>query len=81
MWSTFDKHSAVSAHANVAFRPQRPNVASHAAMPLPGHRLGAREDIAAWWWCSCQMWHGYVTGRTVFVNGGMTDYPDFAHGG
>jgi NAD(P)-dependent dehydrogenase (short-subunit alcohol dehydrogenase family) len=23
----------------------------------------------------------YVTGRTVFVDGGMTDYPDFAHGG
>jgi hypothetical protein len=23
----------------------------------------------------------YVTGRTIFVDGGMTDYPDFAHGG
>ena len=23
----------------------------------------------------------YVTGRTVFVDGGMTDYPSFAHGG
>jgi enoyl-[acyl-carrier-protein] reductase (NADH) len=24
---------------------------------------------------------GYVTGTTVFVDGGMTDYPAFAHGG
>lgn len=24
---------------------------------------------------------GYITGRTVFVDGGMTDYPSFAHGG
>lgn len=23
----------------------------------------------------------YVTGRTIYVDGGMTDYPDFAHGG
>jgi glucose 1-dehydrogenase len=23
----------------------------------------------------------YVTGTTVFADGGMTDYPDFAHGG
>jgi glucose 1-dehydrogenase len=23
----------------------------------------------------------YVTGRTVFIDGGMTDYPSFAHGG
>jgi polyphosphate glucokinase len=23
----------------------------------------------------------YVTGRTIFVDGGMTDYPGFAHGG
>jgi NAD(P)-dependent dehydrogenase (short-subunit alcohol dehydrogenase family) len=23
----------------------------------------------------------YVTGRTLFVDGGMTDYPDFSHGG
>jgi glucose 1-dehydrogenase len=23
----------------------------------------------------------YVTGTTVFVDGGMTDYPEFAHGG
>ena len=23
----------------------------------------------------------YITGRTIFVDGGMTDYPDFAHGG
>jgi NAD(P)-dependent dehydrogenase (short-subunit alcohol dehydrogenase family) len=23
----------------------------------------------------------YVTGRTIFVDGGMTDYPDFAQGG
>ena len=23
----------------------------------------------------------YLTGRTFFVDGGMTDYPDFAHGG
>lgn len=23
----------------------------------------------------------YITGRSVFVDGGMTDYPDFAHGG
>jgi len=23
----------------------------------------------------------YITGRTIFVDGGMTDYPEFAHGG
>jgi NAD(P)-dependent dehydrogenase (short-subunit alcohol dehydrogenase family) len=23
----------------------------------------------------------YVTGTTVFADGGMTDYPSFAHGG
>jgi hypothetical protein len=23
----------------------------------------------------------YVTGRMIFMDGGMTDYPDFAHGG
>lgn len=23
----------------------------------------------------------YITGRTIYVDGGMTDYPDFAHGG
>jgi hypothetical protein len=23
----------------------------------------------------------YVTGRTIFVDGGMSDHPDFAHGG
>jgi enoyl-[acyl-carrier-protein] reductase (NADH) len=23
----------------------------------------------------------YVTGTTVLVDGGLTDYPDFAHGG
>jgi enoyl-[acyl-carrier-protein] reductase (NADH) len=22
-----------------------------------------------------------VTGRTIFADGGMTDYPDFSHGG
>jgi hypothetical protein len=24
---------------------------------------------------------GYVTGTSVFVDGGMTDYPAFTHGG
>jgi hypothetical protein len=24
---------------------------------------------------------GYVTGTTVFADGGMTNYPDFSHGG
>ena len=23
----------------------------------------------------------YMTGVTVFIGGGMTDYPEFAHGG
>ncbi len=23
----------------------------------------------------------HLTGRTIFIDGGMTDYPDFAHGG
>jgi len=23
----------------------------------------------------------YLTGRTIFVDGGMTDYPAFSHGG
>jgi glucose 1-dehydrogenase len=44
---------------------------------IPLHRLGQPEDVAAAvaWLASEQA--GYVTGTTLFVDGGMTTYPHF----
>jgi glucose 1-dehydrogenase len=48
---------------------------------IPYGRIGQPEDIgrAAVWLCSDDA--DYVVGQTLFVDGGMTLYPEFAHGG
>jgi glucose 1-dehydrogenase len=48
---------------------------------IPYHRVGVPEDIAkaAVWLASDAS--DYVTGTTLFVDGGMTLYPGFATGG
>ncbi len=48
---------------------------------IPLHRIGEPEEIAQMVVVLVSDVASYVTGRTVFVDGGMTDYPSFAHGG
>jgi len=48
---------------------------------IPLNRLGVPEDIARMATVLVSDVAGYVTGTTLFVDGAMTDYPDFAHGG
>ena len=48
---------------------------------IPLGRIGETEDIAGMAVVLVSEVAGYVTGTTVFVDGGMTDYPDFIHGG
>lgn len=48
---------------------------------IPMNRMGEPEDIADMAVVLASHAARYVTGTTVFVDGGMTDYPDFAHGG
>jgi glucose 1-dehydrogenase len=48
---------------------------------IPLHRIGEPEDIARMVVVLVSDVASYVTGRTLFVDGGMTDYPSFAHGG
>jgi NAD(P)-dependent dehydrogenase (short-subunit alcohol dehydrogenase family) len=48
---------------------------------IPLHRMGKPEEIARMVVVLVSDVSDYVTGRTIFVDGGMTDYPDFAHGG
>lgn len=48
---------------------------------IPLGRIGEPEEIARMAVVLVSDVASYVTGRTVFVDGGMTDYPDFAHGG
>ncbi|HTP38416.1 MAG TPA: SDR family oxidoreductase [Steroidobacteraceae bacterium] len=44
-------------------------------------RVGEPQDIAGLAVVLCSEVAGYVTGTSVFVDGGMTDYPAFMHGG
>lgn len=44
-------------------------------------RMGERDEIAGMALVLVSELSSYVTGTTVFVDGGLTDYPDFAHGG
>jgi glucose 1-dehydrogenase len=48
---------------------------------IPLNRLGEPEDIARMVVVLVSDVASYVTGRTIFVDGGMTNYPDFTHGG
>jgi NAD(P)-dependent dehydrogenase (short-subunit alcohol dehydrogenase family) len=48
---------------------------------LPLARVGEPEDIARMAVVLVSDTASYLTGRTVFVNGRMTDYPGFAQGG
>ena len=48
---------------------------------IPLGRIGNPEEVARMVAVLASDIASYITGRTVFVDGGMTDYPDFAHGG
>lgn len=48
---------------------------------IPLGRIGTPEEIARMAVVLVSDVASYVTGRTVFVDGGMTDYPEFEHGG
>lgn len=48
---------------------------------IPLNRIGKPEEIARMAVVLVSDVASYMTGRTVFVDGGMTDYPEFAHGG
>ncbi len=48
---------------------------------IPLGRIGTPEEIAKMAVVLVSDLASYITGRTVFVDGGMTDFPDFAHGG
>ncbi len=48
---------------------------------VPLGRIGTPDEIARLVVALVSDVGSYVTGRTLFVDGGMTDYPDFSHGG
>jgi glucose 1-dehydrogenase len=48
---------------------------------IPLGRMGVPEDVAGIMVVLASEVGGYVTGTTIFVDGGMSDYPEFAHGG
>ena len=48
---------------------------------IPLGRMGRTDDIANMAVVLCSDIAGYATGTTVMVDGGMTTYPEFAHGG
>ncbi len=48
---------------------------------IPLDRMGTRDEIARMVVVLASDTASYVTGTTIVVDGGMTDYPDFAHGG
>jgi NAD(P)-dependent dehydrogenase (short-subunit alcohol dehydrogenase family) len=48
---------------------------------IPLGRMGTTEEIAAAAVFLVSDQAAYVTGTTLFVDGGMLDYPDFEHGG
>ena len=60
---------------------QDPNNLKDLLEKIPLGRLGEPADIARMVVMLASDAASYVTGCTVFVDGGMTDYPDFAHGG
>jgi len=48
---------------------------------IPLNRIGEPEDIARMVVVLVSDVASYIIGRTIFVDGGMTDYPGFDHGG
>ncbi|MEJ0099547.1 MAG: SDR family oxidoreductase [Pseudomonadota bacterium] len=48
---------------------------------VPLARVGETSDVAGMALVLCSNVAAYVTATSVFVDGGMTDYPAFAHGG
>ena len=48
---------------------------------IPLHRMGEPDEIASMVVMLVSDAASYVTGRTIFVDGGMMDYPGFTHGG
>ncbi len=48
---------------------------------IPLGRMGRTDEIAAMAVVLCSDAASYATGTTVMVDGGMTDYPEFARGG
>jgi NAD(P)-dependent dehydrogenase (short-subunit alcohol dehydrogenase family) len=48
---------------------------------IPLKRIGDPEEVARMVVVLVSDIASYVTGRTIFVDGGMTDYPEFAQGG
>ena len=48
---------------------------------IPMGRMGDAEEIGRFAAVLVSDFASYVTGTTIFVDGGMTDYPSFAHGG
>jgi NAD(P)-dependent dehydrogenase (short-subunit alcohol dehydrogenase family) len=48
---------------------------------VPLQRVGRPDEIASVALFLASDQASYVTATTVFVDGGMTDYPSFAHGG
>lgn len=48
---------------------------------IPLNRVGDPEEVSRMAVVLVSDVASYLTGRTVFVDGGMTDYPDFSHGG
>jgi glucose 1-dehydrogenase len=59
----------------------RPEAAEALLRLIPYKRIGEPEDVAraAVWLASDAS--DYVTGASLYVDGGMTLYPEFAHGG
>jgi glucose 1-dehydrogenase len=48
---------------------------------IPTERMGQTEEIASVVAFLCSAEASYITGATLFVDGGMTLYPEFRHGG
>ena len=48
---------------------------------IPMGRMGEPEEIASMVAVLASDLGSYITGRTIFIDGGMTDYPLFSHGG
>jgi NAD(P)-dependent dehydrogenase (short-subunit alcohol dehydrogenase family) len=71
---------AVKTHINQAVWSD-PNSLADLLDKIPLNRLGEPTDIAAMALFLVSDAASYVTGTTTFVDGAMTDYPDFAHGG